>query len=421
MSLLTLVRREIRHRKMNFLLSAFGVAVAVFCVLWVLSMLRSHDRESDEIIAKMEAETATEMKKLEDEIRKSMKGLGFNIFIFPKDQDMSEVYAQGYASKTMPEEYVEKLANSKIITVNHLLPTLTQKLKWPERERTIILIGVRGEVPLAHRDPKAPLIEPVEPGKIVMGYELHKSLSISAGDSVPLLGQTFEVSECYTERGTADDITVWMNLGDCQKLLEKPGEINAIQALECNCATVDRLGEIRAELLKILPDTQITETGSSAIARAEARNQAKATAQKQIAAAKKDRAKLGEARRRFSSMLLPGVTVFSMILVALLALLNVRDRISEIGILQAVGVNGGTVQAAFLSRSALVGLLGVVGGMIIFVIIFCLSGKSDLFEMVRMEEFVIIVIAAPLLAALAAWLPSVLASENDPAVILQHD
>ncbi len=421
MNLRTLVEREIRHRKMNFLLSVFGVTVAAFCVFWVVSMLRAHDRESEEIIAGMEKETSAEMKKLEDEIRKSMKGLGFNIFIFPKDQDMSEVYAQGYASKTMPEEYAEKIANSKIITVNHLLPSLTQKLKWPEKERTVILIGVRGEVPIAHRDPKAPLIDPVDPGKIVLGYELHKSLKISVGDSVPFMGKSFEVAECYAERGSVDDITIWMNLTDCQTLLQKPGEINAIQALECNCATVDRLGEIRAELLKILPDTQITETGSTALARAEARNQAKATAKKQIAAAKADRAKLGETRRQFSAMMLPGVTIFSMILVALLAFLNVRDRISEIGILQAVGVKGGTVQLVFLLRAALAGLIGAVDAVIIFVLVFLVMGKGPIFEMVSLKELVIVLFSAPILAALAAWLPSVLASENDPAVILRHD
>ena len=89
------------------------------------------------------------MQKLEDDIRKSMKGLGFNIYIFPEGQDLSEVYSKGYASKTMPEEYVYKLANSNIVTVNHLLPTLTQSLEWPEYQRQIVLIGIRGQVPIS--------------------------------------------------------------------------------------------------------------------------------------------------------------------------------------------------------------------------------------------------------------------------------
>jgi len=424
MNVSTLVWREISHRKMNFLLSVFGVLAAAFCVFWVISMLRSHDLESGRIIAQMEAKTSADMKKLEDDIRKSMKGLGFNIYIFPKDQDMSEVYAQGYASKTMPEEYVERLANSKIITINHLLPTLTQKLKWPEKQRTIIVIGIRGELPLAFRDPKAAMIDPIEPGKIILGYELHQSLGISAGDTVPLLGRNFQVAECYPERGSTDDITVWMNLNDCQELLNKKGRINAIQALECNCATVDRLGEIRTELLSILPDTKITETGSTALARAEARNLAKEVSRKRIAAAKANRDRLGEERRKLSAMLLPGVTLFAMVLVALLAFLNVRDRISEIGILQAVGVNRTMIQAAFLIRAALAGFAGALLGTAAFLIASSLMKKEPvftIFELIRVKEMVAVLLVAPLLAALAAWLPSVVASENDPAVILRHD
>ena len=108
----------------------------------------------------MEEKFTKEMKVYEDSVRKTMKGLGFNIFIFPEGQELGEVYTQGFASKTMPESYTAKLAESKIVTVNHLLPSLTRKLKWPEKERTVILIGIRGEVPIAHRDPKKPLIDP---------------------------------------------------------------------------------------------------------------------------------------------------------------------------------------------------------------------------------------------------------------------
>ena len=64
--------------------------------------------------------------------------------------DLSDLYAEGYASKLMPESYTQRLAESKLITVRHLLPMLEQKLQWPEQKRTIILIGTRGEVPLSH-------------------------------------------------------------------------------------------------------------------------------------------------------------------------------------------------------------------------------------------------------------------------------
>ncbi|MEM7147962.1 MAG: hypothetical protein AAF591_22855, partial [Verrucomicrobiota bacterium] len=349
-----LIIREIRHRKLNFLLSVLGVVLAVVCVLGTLGVLRAHDAHAEGVIEEMEAATTAEMAKLEDEIRKSMKGLGFNIYIFPEDQEMSEVYAEGFASKTMPESYVNTLAESKIVTVNHLLPSLTQKLKWPEQgDRTVIVIGLRGEVPIAHRDPKAPLLDPVEPGKVVMGYELHKGLGLEEGDTIVFQGRDLEVTTLHGERGSKDDITFWMNLGEVQEMLGKEGQINAIQALECNCATVDRLGEIRAELQVLLPDTHIIETESTALARAEARNTAAAVAKAQIEGKEAEAQRWREERERFAAILLPLVTVMCMGWIGMLTVMNVRERVGEIGVLRALGVSSGTVLGAFLGRALL--------------------------------------------------------------------
>ena len=426
MKLSRLILREILHRKMNFALAVLAVAMAIGCVLATLAVLRAHDQYADRVIAKMETDTEAEMKKLENGIRKTMKGLGFNIYLFPKDQDLSEVYDRGFASKTMPETYVTTLANSKIVTVNHLLPSLTQKLEWPEKKRTVILIGIRGEVPLAHRDPKSPLIDPVDEGELVLGYELHHSLGIASGETVVFKGQTFTVRETYRKRGSKDDITMWMNLSQCQELLGQQGRINAIQALECNCATLDRLGAIRAELLKILPDTQIIETESTALARAEARNKAKATAKKQIATAKENRIQMSESRARFAGVLLPIALLFSMTWVAMLAWMNVRERVSEIGVLRAIGVNSTTILATFLSRAALAGLLGSLIGMMAFLLVHSFVKETffegvSLREVIRPIQAVMLLMAAPLLAAASAWLPSLLAAQKDPAEVLRHD
>ncbi|SVC27748.1 uncharacterized protein METZ01_LOCUS280602, partial [marine metagenome] len=149
------------HRKLSFGLAVATIATSVAGLVAVVALLGAHDLRTSKMLTRMneessamEAKFAKEMKAYEDDVRKTMKGLGFNIFIFPEGQELSEVYAEGFASKTMPESYAGTLAESKIVTVNHLLPSLTRKLKWPERERTVILIGIRGEVPIAHRDPK---------------------------------------------------------------------------------------------------------------------------------------------------------------------------------------------------------------------------------------------------------------------------
>lgn len=427
MTLFRLVSREIRHRKGNFLLSVMGVAFAVLGIFAVAALLKTHQSHAKGVLEVMREEMKKDMVRLEDEVRKSMKGLGFNIFIFPAGQDMSEVYAEGFASETMPESYVEKLAESKIVTVNHLLPSLTKKVQWEEfGGRTVIVIGIRGEVPIAHRDPKKPLLEPVEKGFLVLGHELHRGAELKEGDETTLLGRKFTVARTHSERGNRDDITIWMNLGEAQELLGEPGQINAIQALECNCATIDRLGEIRKELMAILPDTQIIETQSTALARAEARNLAKETAEKRIADTEREMKTLGSERDRFAGIILPVAAIGGMIWIALLAFMNVRERVGEIGILRAVGVKGGVIFSAILLRAGLAGIVGASLGSLGFLLLHPLVREKwfhsePLADLISASTWFFASIAALLFAALAAWLPALIASQKDPAEILRHD
>jgi hypothetical protein len=426
MTPLALVTKEITHRRFNFLLTLLAVALAAATFIVTRALLSSADRKAEQIVADYQAKTEAEMKKLEDKIRKSMKGLGFNIYIFPEGQNMSEIYEKGYASKTMPESYVTKLANSNLVTVNHLLPTLTKVIEWPEVKRKIILIGIRGEVPLSHKNPKKPLLDPVSTDSVVLGYELHNSLGYKVGDVIKLNGREFQVSECYPERGNKDDITAWINLAVCQTMFDEPERINSILALECNCATVDRLGEIRAELLKILPGTKIIEHNSIALARAEARNQAQKTAQSQLANMKENNSQLKQKREKFAAILIPFIGLICMSGIALLTFLNVRERIYEVGLLLAIGVQTSTILVVFLLKSLVCGAAGAIVG--IGLAAFIIAGFKDgtfsgyaISELVAPSDFIMLLIAMPLLSALAAWLPSFWAAQQDPAEILRHE
>tara|TARA_Y100000588_G_scaffold152284_1_gene166425 strand:- start:138 stop:1295 length:1158 start_codon:yes stop_codon:yes gene_type:complete len=378
----------------------------------------------------MEAKFTKEMKAYEDGVRKTMKGLGFNIFIFPEGQELAEVYSEGFASKTMPESYAAKLAESKIVTINHLLPSLTRKLKWPEKERTVILIGIRGEVPIAHRDPKKPLIDPVPKGRIVLGYELHRSLDLSEGNSTLFMGREFIIEKCHRERGTKDDITVWMHLGECQELLEEEGRINAIKALECNCASIDRLGEIRQEIAGILPGTKVIETESKALARAEARNKAKKHSQNAIASKKAeatkmkvDREQLRRENKQKYTALLTVVILVSMAWIAFLAFANSRDRQAEIGILRAIGVSTNSILAALMGRALLVGLSGASLTLLLAILLSdTLKDSLYGFELASLKgEIPLVLISVPVLCCAASWLPVLQAVNRDPAAILRND
>ncbi len=428
MSVWRLILQEIQHRKLNFVLGLLSNAVAVGCLVGAMTLLDADEILTDEIMTENEKKVEDAGKALKNEMRKITKGLGFNILILPENQDLNELYTEGVSSKTMPEELVDILANSKIVTVNHLLPMVSAKVKWEEKDdQTIIIVGTRGEVPLAHRDPKKPkkpLLDQVPAGTLVVGFQLHKQHNLKVGDKVTLLDREFEIKECYDERGTTDDSTVWMNLKEAQELLGRQNLVNAILALECNCATEDRVAEIRNEIAAILPGTQVVERGPPALARAEARNKAAKAAKDAMQQEQAHREQIRTQREDFASVLVPLVIVGSAVWIGFLAFGNVRQRSSEIGILRALGVRTPQILILFLGKALLIGLFGAVVGY------FCGFGigivwgdlpvsaenSAQLFAPLLLLAAIVM---APGLSGLASWLPALIAAGQDPAVVLQ--
>jgi hypothetical protein len=423
MSVWRLVLREIVYRRLTFGLGVLAVVVAVGCLVAVLTLLRLHDLRTEEVVAAKEAEAGKRGRQLDDDYRKINLKLGFNIQILPKDQNLGDLYADDYAARTMPEEYAERLAKSRVVTINHLLPSLRQRVTWPERKRTIILEGVRGELPITDQKPKKPLLDLVPPGHMLVGHELHASMGLGRGEKVLLLGKEFTVQKLLPATGSKDDITVWIGLAEAQQLLDKHGRINAILALECNCAARDRLGEVRKEIAKLLPDTQVIEKTSQALTRAESRNRAAAEARDMVQREKTARTALRQQREEFAAVLVPLVLLGCTVWIGLLAFTNVRDRAGEIGILRALGVGTGRVFGLFLARAVLVGLLGAVLGWAAGSLAGAWWGEEPATQGTALFEpaqLLLVVLAAPLLCALASLVPALLAVRRDPAIVLRE-
>jgi len=399
---------EIKHRKIHFILGILAVAAAV--VVWLTSFdsLATFDRNTEAQLVELEEKTNAELKKLEDDIRKTMKGLGFNVFLFPKGEELWQIKERGYSEQTMPQDSVHKLAESKIVTVNHLLPQLSRRIQWKEQNRSILLVGVEGQVPISHRSKKKPIMDPLAPGSINLGHDLHQSLGLKKGDTVALNGKNYLVAQTHPPRNFIDDGSAWIHLDEAQEIFDQKGKINAILALGCNCASIDRLGEIRSEISAILPDVQIIELGSSAMVRAEARNKAGDRARDSKQAILENRNAARKERIRFASILTPLIAGGAFFALVYLAFSNVRERLPEIGTLRAIGVSHLKIAALLLGRAA---LLGLMGSLLAFLISIAASFSFPH----------LIWILIPLASAAAAWLPTIYALTKDPVAILRHD
>jgi putative ABC transport system permease protein len=253
-------------------------------------------------------------------------------------------------------------------------------------------------------------------------------MDLKVGDDVELMGKSFKVNACYKERGNKDDITAWIWLADAQELLDKQGKINAILALECHC-TGEALPLIRKEIAGVLPDTQVIERGSRAIARAEARTKVAERAALAVEEEKEARATLRRSRERFASVLIPVVVTACAVWVAVLGFTNVRTRRDEIGILRTLGVSAKHVLVMFMSRHVLLGVLGGALGFALGVMAgsyFSTAGEGVEVQVSGADFSLVGLLLASIggaaaLAVIAGWIPALMATRQDPAVVLRQE
>jgi hypothetical protein len=425
MSIGRMILREMAHRKLNLVLSILSVAIAVACLAGAWTLLRADERHTSQVLAQKEKEVEQAGAELQEAMRKITLGLGFNLLILHQDQDLNELHLEGGLSRAMPEAYVERLAQSRIVTVNHLLPSVVKKLTWPEKNIPIILQGTRGEVPILHADPKKPLLDAVPEGKMVLGYQVQQRLGLRPGERVTLLGRDFTVLQAHAERGTSDDTTVWIHLRTAQELLGLTNLIHAILALECHCAG-ERLPAIRSEITDILPGTQVIERGPPALARAEARSRAQENAAAALAREVASRAQLRRQREQFAAVFVPVICAGCLVWIGFLAFANVRDRRAEIGILRAIGYRSSQIVALFLGKAAALGVTGAAAGYVAGTLLGGRIGADTTAGSAPAGwlqlDFGLMALAtatALLLAVFGSWLPALWAARQDPATVLQ--
>ncbi len=431
MTLWTCVRKEILHRKAGFGLGLLSICVAMTAGIGAVVLVRAHDLQTERILLERQRETQAEMQRMEDDYRRITRELGYNTLILSDRQDLAELRADGHPSETMPLDYAHRLAHGRIETLNHLLPVLQKRVRWPKMDLDILLSGTPGQTPIVHLTQfltadgtayRSPIMETVPPGDLILGHDIARALSLQPGDTTVLMGTEFRIRRVLPAEGTTDDIAVWCHLDWMHEQLGMHGKINLILALECIC-DADSLGLITAEVQNLLPDVQVLEFSSRTKVRAQARNRAAEAHRDAMVAERRHRQEISEAQRRFASILIPLVFAGAALWIFFLFLNNARERRMEIGILRALGLSEATLLSAFIFKSLAMGLLGAgIGFLAGHVLGATWSGISLLEkEMWTLMDFRLLLaalLAAPALCGLAAWVPAVRAIRQDPARIL---
>jgi len=382
MSILALILKEIRHRKINFALGLLGVVTAVTLFIGFFTAGKASNRETARL----------------------MLSMGYNMHIIAKNADMNQFLITGIADETMPEQYLTKLASQKKISYNHLLATLQKEISW--RGLDVILTGLAPEVCPPGRK-KPPMSFEIEPGSVYVGYRVAELLGLKQGDRVKIREKELTIFRCLAESGGADDIRIQCRLADAQEILELPGRISEIRAVDCLCFadTNDVIGFLRKEIGTLLPEAQVFQAKAIAEARA---------GQRQMV-------------RNLFAVIMPFTIIACGVWIGVLAIMNVRDRQQEIGIMRALGYDSTEITLLFLGKAALIGLLGAVVGFLLGTAL-ALNFGPDVFKltaekMIKPEIFLLIVslIFAPVFAAVSSFIPAMIAVVYDPAVTLREE
>ncbi|MBL9135724.1 MAG: hypothetical protein JNK85_07645 [Verrucomicrobiales bacterium] len=383
MNTLRLILRELRHHRLNALLSLAGLTGAVALLVIIQMTTTAAARET----------------------RRVMRDLGFNLRIIPKATDMDHFWAHGFSDQTMPADTVTRLAAQQgiFVTFNHLTPALEGRLALGDRE--FLLTGV-GDSVVGPGEAKQPMGFKIARGHVYLGSTVAQHLKAKRGSTLPLKTRDFNVERVLAESGTEEDVRIFTSLADAQELLGHPGRINEIKAIDCLCLTADKdpLAQLRAALEKALPEAKVLQLRTMADARARQR----------------------QMTERYARFAVPVVLIVAAVWLGLLAWLNVRDRQAEVGLWRALGHGSTRIAGLFLGKALLLGIAGALVGYAIGTTV-ALRYGAELFQVtaksLAAEPSLLLwaLVLAPGFSAVASLLPALQAVTQDPAESLRAD
>ena len=380
MKMFRLIIKEILHRKINFALAVIAVVMAVG--LYV----------AFETAAKASA----------NETRKLMLELGQNLRIIPRETRMDHFWASGFSEQTMPADYVASFTEHKGFSYTHLTATLHQAIEW--RGKHVILTGIMPEVFPPDKLWQEPMTFSVAPGMVYVGYELAASLDIKPGDTIVIHDEEFSVVQTLSPTGSNDDVRIYGALCDVQEILGLPGRINEIKALECMCfvrTDADPLKAAQEQLAQLLPEAKVLLLKGIADVRLQQRT----------------------VTRKHMDFVMLGMIFGCGLFIGVLALLNVRSRKNEIGILRTLGYRAASIVVLFLGKTILIGVVGAVIGFA-FGSQMALRVGPDIFLLTAKAiktDYSLLTASlmwAPLLASVFSLIPIAIAISVDPAQTL---
>lgn len=404
MNLGTLVWRELLERKAQMLTVAFGIILGITTLI----AIRTISFYSEKAVAR------------------ELDSLGANVLVLPKAVSLQDYYAADMHAEVIPEEYVMRLTMSDLQGVDNLSPKLCVPITIDERRYSLTGILPKSEfqakaawagagifsrpigcgaIDMGDTPPEEDrkmltrkrVIKDLAADEILVGADVAARQTIHEGDSLTLLGKAFTVVAVLPETGTVDDSRIFAHLHTVQDLSEAGEVVNCIEIVGC-CKEIAAglvegvntlLPEAKVVTVKQVVDTQIT---------------------------------LNRMMERLSQIFLAIIVLVGGAGIANAISANVSERRREIGTLMALGAESWLIQRIFLSKAALLGLIGGVGGYVIGTILAVTLGPQlagvPVLPMPGLALWALVISVGVALAA--SFIPAWRASQLDPVATFRE-
>ena len=188
-------------------------------------------------------------------------------------------------------------------------------------------------------------------GVVLLSENNTKFFDAGVGDTITILGKTFEVVGVHGSSGVSDRTTLYMNLSDAQALTNNTGYITSLEVFACSSAVVT---EVANAISSLHPELSVV-TAQQRLEQLQAMQTSYNTALQNAEST------LSQTQTTAFEEIVVAVAATSLI-VLFVMLYTVRERTKEIGTLKAIGFSNWTVMSQFMLEGVLLSLMaGVVG------------------------------------------------------------
>ncbi len=356
-----------------------------------------------------------------------LDALGANILILAKDATVQDYYSADIQQSEIPESYVSVLTNSGIHGIDNLSPKYSMPVEVGDRKFTLtgilprnefrskvlwqgtlgvfekpqncgIVANIPGITDTAKTQVRKRVIEDLSPDAMLLGADVSRSLGISAGDSLTVLGKFFVAEATLPITGTVDDGRMFAHLHTVQKLAGKDSVLHSIEIVGC-CSAISK-GLIQ-QVNKLLPDAKVVTISQIVMTQIRANT----------------------VMARISLIMLVVILVVGGASIANYMFANVYERRREIGIYMSMGANSPWILKLFLLKALILGLAGGIFGYILGSALAVILGPRIAgVPVLPLPVYALYsIVISTIIAFIASALPAFNATKVDPSLIMKEE